>query len=375
MYFQTQDLSVGYSGKTLISNINISVEKGKILTLIGPNGSGKSTILKTITKHLEKLAGVVTIDSHNISRWSNKELARKLSVMLTERIEPELMTCGQVVAMGRYPYTNHFGRLTPEDEEIVMESLSMVHALELEDRPFSDISDGQRQRIMLARAICQQPEIIVLDEPTSYLDIRHKLELLDILRKMASEKQVAVVMSLHEIDLASKVSDQVICVKGDYIEIIGTPEEVFTDELVASLYGMESGSFNSLFGSVEMAAFKGEPEVFVLAGAGKGIPIYRLLQKHKLAFSTGILFENDVDFQVAAALSSHVITAEAFMPVEEERTVKAKELIDRASWVIDAGTPIGVFNQCNQALLDYAKLKGKPIVHGMKELEKKWDHL
>lgn len=371
MYFQTQDLSVGYSGKTLIRNINISVEKGKILTLIGPNGSGKSTILKTITKHLEKIAGVVTLDSHNISKWSNKELAKKLSVMLTERIDPELMTCGQVVAMGRYPYTNHFGALTPEDRKIVMESLNMVHAEELEDRPFSDISDGQRQRIMLARAICQQPEIIVLDEPTSYLDIRHKIELLDILRKMASEKQVAVVMSLHEIDLAAKISDQVICVKGDNIEIFGTPEEVFTDELVADLYGMESGSFNTLFGSVEMAAPLGEPEAFVIAGAGFGIPVFRLLQKHKLAFSTGILFENDVDYQVASVLSDNVVAARAFMPVEEEQMERAKALIDRVPWVIDAGAPIGAFNQSSRALLEYAVLKKKTVLHGVKELEEK----
>ena len=204
MYFETESLSVGYAGKTLIHDINIAVERGEILTLIGPNGSGKSTILKTITKHLEKIAGVVTIENNNISKWSNKELAKRLSVMLTDRINPELMTCEQVVAMGRYPYTNHFGGLTKEDRSIVQESMRMVHAQELADRPFSDISDGQRQRIMLARAICQQPEVIVLDEPTSYLDIRHKIELLDILRKMAAENHVAVVMSLHEVDLAAK---------------------------------------------------------------------------------------------------------------------------------------------------------------------------
>lgn len=149
MYFETHDLSVGYGGRPLIEKINLSIEKGRILTLIGPNGSGKSTILKTITKHLEKIAGVVTIENDNISKWSNKELAKRLSVMLTERIDPELMTCEQVVAMGRYPYTNHFGSLTPGDRQVVEESLHMVRAEELAERPFTDISDGQRQRIML----------------------------------------------------------------------------------------------------------------------------------------------------------------------------------------------------------------------------------
>ena len=369
MYFETHDLSVGYGGRPLIEKINLSIEKGRILTLIGPNGSGKSTILKTITKHLEKIAGVVTIENDNISKWSNKELAKRLSVMLTERIDPELMTCEQVVAMGRYPYTNHFGSLTPGDRQVVEESLHMVRAEELAERPFTDISDGQRQRIMLARAICQQPEIIMLDEPTSYLDIRHKIELLDILRKMAREKNVAVVMSLHEIDLAAKISDQIICVKGDRIRLFGTPEQVFTGERVKELYELESGSFNTLFGSVELMAPEGEPEIFVLAGAGQGIPIYRLLQKSKRAFSTGVLFENDVDLQVASALAAHVTVAPAFGTFGERELNEAKRWIDRARCVVDAGTPVGEQNRRSRELIQYARTEGKRVITGAEAFE------
>lgn len=368
MYFETENLSVGYSGKTLIHDINISVEKGKILTLIGPNGSGKSTILKTITKHLEKIGGVVMIDNSNITKWSNRELAKKLSVMLTERIDPELMTCGQVVAMGRYPYTNYFGMLTAGDKAVVDESLRLVRAGELSQRPFSDISDGQRQRVMLARAICQQPAIIVLDEPTSYLDIRHKVELLDILRRMAVEKSVAVIMSLHEIDLAAKISDQVICVKGDRIEKCGAPEEIFTDELVASLYDMTGGSFNTLFGSVELTAPPGAPEAFVLAGGGAGIPAYRLLQKHKVPFATGVLFDNDVDYQVARALSGNIIHTPAFMPVGDDAIRRAKALIDRTKYFVDAGVNIGEFNKRQRELIDYALARGKRVFGSVTEL-------
>lgn len=245
---------MGYSGKVLIRDISFSVEKGKILSIIGPNGAGKSTILKTISRHLERIDGTVTLEKDSIFRLSNKELAKKLSVMLTERIDPDLMTCGQVVAMGRYPYTNNFGILTAEDRAVVLEALRMVHAENLEEHPFSNTSDGQRQRILLARAICQQPQIMILDEPTSYLDIRHKIELLDILRNLASEKNVAIIMSLHEIDLAAKISDQIICVKGDTIEDCGAPEEVFTGDFIKSLYDIESGSFNPLLGSVELVA-------------------------------------------------------------------------------------------------------------------------
>ena len=370
MYFETKNLAVGYGGKALISDINLSVEKGKILTLIGPNGAGKSTILKTITRHLEQVAGVVAIENSNIFKWSSKELAKRLSVMLTERIDPELMTCRQVVAMGRYPYTNHFGMLTPEDKAVVDESLTMVRALDLGERPFSDISDGQRQRIMLARAICQQPKIIVLDEPTSYLDIRHKIELLDILRRMAAEKNVAVVMSLHELDLAAKVSDQIICVKGDHIELFGTPEQVFTDERINHLYELESGSFNTLLGSVELTAPRGEAKTFILAGAGKGIPLFRVLQKKKEAFSCGILFENDVDYQVAKVLAAQTVSVEAFSVISDQQIAQAKACIDRSQRVIDAGTPIGQQNSCYHQLLNYAKSRGKEIISGEELLNK-----
>jgi len=369
VYFETNNLAVGYNGKALISEINISMKKGEIMTLIGPNGAGKSTILKTLTRHLEREAGVVAIEQQNIRKWSNKELAKRMSLVLTERIEPELMTCEQVVAMGRYPYTSHFGGLTPEDKQVVTESLRMVRAQELADRPFTDISDGQRQRIMLARAICQQPEIIVLDEPTSYLDIRHKIELLDILSRMATEKNVAVLMSLHEIDLAAKISDKIICVKGDRIELFGTPEEVFSDERVEALYDLEGGSFNTLFGSVELVAPTGEPDVFVLAGAGKGIPIYRRLQKNKRAFYTGILFENDVDYQVARVLASRTVTVPAFMSMGDEEIMEAKKLIDKVHYVIDAETLVGEQNRCYRELIVYAKLQGKEILTGAEALK------
>ena len=210
-YFKTSNLTVGYNKKPLINDINIQLKKGEILTLIGPNGGGKSTILKSISKFLQTISGTVYIDNIDISNISYKELAKKLSVVLTERIRPEMMTCFEVVASGRYPYTNGFGLLTEKDKQIVKEAISQVHASDISEKGFLEISDGQRQRIMLARAIAQEPEIIVLDEPTSFLDIRYKIELLEILRKMAKENNIAIIMSLHEVDLASKISDIVLC--------------------------------------------------------------------------------------------------------------------------------------------------------------------
>ena len=179
-YLQTDALSVGYNGKTLISKVALSVQRGRIVTLIGPNGSGKSTILKTIIGQLPSISGSVFLDGADMRSRSRGDVARRMAILMTARMDPELMTCRDVVSTGRYPYTGHLGVLRPEDKAIVEQSLRETDALDFADRPFQSISDGQRQRVLLARALCQQPELIVLDEPTSFLDIRYKLELLSI---------------------------------------------------------------------------------------------------------------------------------------------------------------------------------------------------
>ena len=202
---------------------------------------------------------------------------------------------------------------------------------------------------------------MVLDEPTAYLDIRYKIELLEILRQMAREKGMTVVLSLHEIDLAAKVSDYLLCVKGEMIESFGTPEEVLQNHAIETLYGMKQGSYNRLFGSVEMPKPAGKPQVFVIAGAGFGIPVYRELQKRGIPFAAGILFENDVDFQVAQSLASAVVAVPAFSEMTEEHYEQAVRLLTQCTEVIDAGTPVGKLNAMNGNLLTLAREKGIPI--------------
>ena len=183
-YFETKGLVVGYQGVPLIKNIELSLKRGEILTLIGPNGAGKTTILKSIIRQLPKVGGAVVLFGRNMEELTGKELSTRMSVVLTERVRPEMMTCGDVVATGRYPYTGKFGVLSEKDRQVVRESMELVHISGLEDQDFAKTSDGQKQRVMLARAICQEPEIIVLDEPTSFLDIRYKLEFLSIIQNM-----------------------------------------------------------------------------------------------------------------------------------------------------------------------------------------------
>ena len=358
-FVHSEQMTVGYDGKPLIRDIEIRLNRGEILTLIGPNGAGKSTILKSLTRQLKLVGGTVYLDQKLMSQMSGKEVAQKLAVVTTERIRPELMTCEDIVATGRYPYTGALGILSEEDWQKVHKAMEMVHALDFKDRDFTEISDGQRQRILLARAICQEPEVIVLDEPTSFLDIRHKLELLSILKKMVLEHHTAVLMSLHELDLAQKISDYVICVHGDRIEKYGTPEEIFTSEYIHHLYGITTGSYNASFGCLEMGAPAGKPQVFVIGGNGRGIPVYRKLQRAGIPFIAGVIHSNDLDYDVAKALAAEVVSEEAFEPVSEENLRKAEQLMDDCEEVICCVDKFGMMNAANQKLVEKARRDGK----------------
>ena len=236
--FRTEGLSAGYGRKVVLSGAEITAERGRITTLIGPNGCGKSTLLRTAAKQLEPLAGTVFISGKSLRETGANELARKLSILLTERVSPELMTCRDVVESGRYPYTGRLGILSEADREAVDEAMALTSTTELSGVDFAQISDGQRQRVMLARAMSQQPELLILDEPTSYLDIRHKLELLNTLKKLVREKNTAVLMSLHELDLALRVSDKIVCIDGGKVGRVGTPEEIFSGGYISALYGI-----------------------------------------------------------------------------------------------------------------------------------------
>ena len=352
-------LTVGYDGKPVVRDAAFEIRPGEIVALIGPNGAGKSTILKSIARQLKLIAGTVEIDGVALNGMSARDVAARLAVVLTERVRPELMTCRDVVSTGRYPYTGRLGILSKEDERHVDAALEAVGALELSGRDFNAVSDGQRQRVLLARAICQEPRIIVLDEPTSFLDIRHKVELLGILRRMAREDGITVVMSLHEIDLAQKIADKLLCVRDGAALCFGAPEEVFQAENIRELYALERGFYDPLFGSVELPRVEGAPEAFVLSSGGTGIPVYRALQRAGTPFAAGILYENDLDFRLARLLAVETVSERPFREISDAALQRALMLIRAVPRVIDAGMEIGETNRRVQTLIEEAKALGK----------------
>lgn len=243
---ETQNLAVGY-GAPLLRDIALHAERGKILALIGPNGAGKSTLLKTLAGQLAAQGGAVLLDGQDLTAYTPNARARKLALMLPHTARTELTSCFEVAAAGRYPYTGRLGILSDADRQQVHDALRLVRAEELENRDFARISDGQRQRVLLARAVCQQPEILLLDEPTSFLDVKGKAELMDILQVLAHEKNVAVIVTLHELELAQRLADAVVCVAPSGVSAVLAPQDAFAQDNICALFGLSTDQYAVLF--------------------------------------------------------------------------------------------------------------------------------
>ncbi len=351
----SKKLSVGYGKKVIVSGLEFEVNRGEILTIIGPNGAGKSTILKSIAAQLPVISGKVSIAGTDISAMSAHDIAQKLSVCLTERITAEKMTCEDVVSTGRYPYTGRLGILSESDRNIVHEAMELTGISYLSDTDIRFISDGQRQTVMLARAIAQQPDVLILDEPTSFLDINNKLRLLSILRELVRSRNITVVQTLHELDLAQRFSDKILCIKNNKADRIGAPEDIFKGDYVSELYGVTSGSFLPEFGTTEAAKVTGEPQIFVIAGGGSGIDTYRRLQRQGIAFAAGIIHENDIEYPVAKSLAAELVIEKAFEPISDESVRKALDIMKRCSEVICCLDSFGTMNIGNKRLLEAYK--------------------
>ena len=245
---ETNALAIGYGKAALARDIALGAAKGQVLALIGPNGAGKSTLLKTLAGQLAPLGGAVLLDGQELARIPGNARAQKLALMLPHTRRTELTTCFEFAAAGRIPYTGRLGILSAEDKKQIQNSLELVGAAHLANRDFNCVSDGQRQRILLARAVCQQPQVLLLDEPTSFLDVKGKIELLTILQKLAHEQQLAVIVTLHELDMAQKIADAVVCVSPHGVSAPMSPAQAFARENIKVLYGLTEAQYSAVFG-------------------------------------------------------------------------------------------------------------------------------
>jgi iron complex transport system ATP-binding protein len=356
-----EDLSIGYKTKAVLTGINLNLEPGHFVSLLGPNGAGKTTLLRTLSRHLQPLGGRIEIDGRGLSSISATELAKIMAVVLTEKIAPPLFTVTEFVALGRYPHTDFLGRMGPEDHAAVHTALAAVRAEALAGRTFTDLSDGERQKALVARALAQQPRLLLLDEPTLHLDLKHRLEVMAILRNLCRRQGITVLASLHDVDVAAKVSDRVALIKGGQLAAWGSPEQVLTGERVADLYDFDGAAFSSQLGGIEMRSDGGRGRAFVVAGMGSGARIYRLLAKRGFSIATGVLHTNDLDYYVARSLGADCSSQSPMQPIDEQRIADATGLMDGCDLVIDCGFEVGPLNQANETLVQQALAGAKPV--------------
>lgn len=359
---KTEKLAVGYGKKKIVDSIDFEVGKGQIVCLLGPNGSGKTTILKTIAGLLSPIIGTVLIEGRNINTFDKTVFSRKIGVVLTEKIMPGLMTVFDVVSLGRYPYTGFLGTLKKEDIEAITEAISLVQAEDIAQRYFHELSDGERQKTLIARALAQEPDILVLDEPIGHLDVHHRIEVLSILKKLSKNKHITVIMSLHEVDLALKISDLVILLNNGKLVAFGSPEDVVDKNTIKSLYGIKHGDYNHTLGNTEILPHIFMPQIFVFAGSGMGTPIYRMLAKCGFSISTGVLHQNDIDYCVAGSIGAETIGEMPFESIGEEAFLSAKEKMMLSRHIVDTGYPIGRMNRLNAELTAEALKSGRNVL-------------
>lgn len=357
-----QNLVVGYNDTPIITDINLDFEAGRFITLLGPNGTGKTTLLRTLSRHLKPMDGTIHIGGRPLQLLRQAELARIMAVVLTDRVTPPLFNVFQFVALGRYPHTNFLGRLTGRDRQVIAESLTAVHADKLSQRDFTSLSDGECQKVLVARALAQEPRILLLDEPTAHLDLKHRIEVMAILRDLCRSKGITVIASLHDVDIAAKVSDRVALIKDGAVIDWGYPEEVLSGEAVANLYDFDAACFSRHLGSIELRGDGRRGRVFVIAGMGSGAAIYRLLAKEGYAVSTGVLQDNDLDCYVARSLGADCVSQPPAAAMNEESMAAAWAEIKNCGLVIDAGggNNNGPY-QSNIILLKKAAARGKPV--------------
>lgn len=240
MQFELDHISLGYDDKIIVSDLSLQFPNGKITVILGSNGCGKSTLLKGCTKLLKPFHGTIKLDGMDISKIKQKDFSKKVAMMMQSSIAPEGLSVYDLLARGRYAYRTLFQPLSKEDHQAIQQAMEWMNITHLKDQPVDSLSGGQRQRVWIALALTQQTEFLFLDEPTTFLDIAYQVEILDLLSKINREKNITIVMVLHDINLSIRYSDYIIAMKDGQLIAQGDPNQIITKELIHQIYDIDS---------------------------------------------------------------------------------------------------------------------------------------
>ena len=350
-----QGITFGYDRQPLLYDVHFQVRAGEMVGLLGPNGSGKTTLLRLISGVLRPQQGKVILDGRDARAWGRREIARRVAVVPQEMHVPFAFTVEELVNLGRTPYARLFGSSTKEDQRMVYTALHAADVASLAGRIFNELSGGERQRVTLAMALAQQPALLLLDEPTSHLDIKYQIELLELVQRLNRETGVTVLAAMHDLNLAARYFPRLVLFQRGIVAD-ATPAEVLEPHLLRRVYGInvqvgilrgaEHISIlppgNDVLADDEQQAVL--PRVHVIAGGGSGELLMRALADARISFSAGALNIGDSDHTLALRLAHDVITEQPYAPISPAALEQVRQGLAQVTVLVVCPVPVGAGN-------------------------------
>ncbi len=373
-----EELDFRYPKRGVFSRLTLSLEEGEILGLLGPNSSGKTTLLKLMDGLLQPQQGRVLLQEKDLKELPRSQVARSIAVVPQEMEVPFSFTVGEIVLMGRAPYLGRFGWEKRRDLEIAREGMALTDVSELEDRPFLELSQGEKQRVLMARALAQEPRVILLDEPTSHLDINHQVEMHELIRRLNIEKNLTVMNISHDLNLAAEYSHRIVLLHRGSIFSMGTPSAVITEENIRRVYETTvMVEKNPVTGAPRVTPVgKARPQkagpqktIHIICGEGSGVDSARRLLLRGYRVSLGVLNIGDTDQKIGKTLGLVMVVEEPFSPISERAYRENQTLIAKADLIVIERFLVGKGNLANLQAAIAALRQGKRVIVLENDLE------
>jgi iron complex transport system ATP-binding protein len=365
-------VTAGYGERTAIRNVDLSVQTGEVVGLVGPNGSGKTTVVRVASRTLSPRSGRVLVDGRDPYSLPARHAARSVAVVPQEFAPAFSFTVLEVILMGRSPYLSPWGGSSARDYRRAREAAETLRVQHLADRPVEELSGGEKQRVVLAQALAQDAPVLLLDEPTTHLDIRHVVEILNVVRGLAVAGEKAVLAIFHDLNLASAYCDRLVALDSGNVVAEGPPENIVTRQFIREVYDVEgevvphfaTGRPTVLLGPpLEPLRAGGPSRAHVVGGAGRGAPVMRALAELGFEVTAGALHATDTDAMVAERLNLARVTVPPFSMVDEEARREVVGMMRRATIVVVCDVPFGPGNVGNiRAALEAARAGTRVIV-------------
>lgn len=370
MELALENIHFSYNGEAILRGVSLTVRTGEVVGLIGPNGAGKSTLLRLALGMLPPGVGRVHIDGRPLDRLGRREAARLLAWVPQGSLPGFGFTAHEMVLMGRHPHQGRLAGESAEDYRVVEAAMRDTGTWPLRRRPFDTLSGGEQQRVLVARALAQDPRIVLLDEPTSHLDPRHQLEVLTSVDRWRRQGERSVLVVLHDLNLASQFCDRLALLAGGRVVREGPPEEVLDEEILAGVYDVRTlVSRHPVTGRPQVLLLSAEPgeadrrtRVHVIPGAGEAAPLLEGLARHGLRVTTGVVHQGDTDWVMARSLGLEKAEEAPYTPIGPAARRRNRALLAEAALVVLPSVPFGPANLSNLEDLVEAAEAGRPVV-------------